>query len=335
MTIKDIARECGCAVGTVSRVLNDHPDVSVKMREKVLSVVEKYGFILNANAKQLKEQTRRTIVILVKGTSSILLNSLLERIQKRIEPLLYNASVVVLDEYDNEARVANRIYYEHKPVGIIFLGGSPDLFPSDFARIPVPCVLISNESRLMEGGNLSSVSTDNFAAAQYSTDYLVSMGHRRIGVIGGDLGGSGISQRRYDGFMSSLSKNGIPFDYERSYVKSKYSFEDGAKAARLLVERYPDLTAIFAMSDVMAIGAMRCLFDMGRKVPDDVSIVGFDGIPLCEYYQPRLTTIRQQTELLSDEGLGILLGCIEKSGPARNKFIPFEFMEGESVKRLC
>ena len=187
----------------------------------------------------------------------------------------------------------------------------------------------------MEGGNLSSVSTDNFAAAQYSTDYLVSMGHRRIGVIGGDLGGSGISQRRYDGFMSSLSKNGIPFDYERSYVKSKYSFEDGAKAARLLVERYPDLTAIFAMSDVMAIGAMRCLFDMGRKVPDDVSIVGFDGIPLCEYYQPRLTTIRQQTELLSDEGLGILLDCIEKSGPARNKFIPFEFMEGESVKRLC
>ena len=304
------------------------------MREKVLAVVQKHGFILNANAKQLKEQTRRTIVILVKGTSSILLNSLLERIQKRIEPLLYNASVVVLDEYDNEARIANRIYYEQKPMGIIFLGGSPDLFTEDFVRLLVPCVVISNEAQLIEGGRLSSVSTDNFAAAQYSTDYLIQMGHRRIGVIGGDLGGSGITQRRYDGFLSSLAKAGIPFDYGRGYVTSKYSFEDGSQAARLLIERYPDLTAIFAMSDVMAIGAMRMLFDLGRRVPDDISIVGFDGIPLSAYYQPRLTTIRQQTDLLADEGLAILLDSIEGGAPAQNKFIPFEFVEGESVRRL-
>ena len=143
MTIKDIARECGCAVGTVSRVLNNHPDVSEKTREKVLAVVKKYNFILNTNAKQLKQQDRKTLVIIVKGTSSILLNSLLERIQKKIEPLPYNASVVVLDEYENEAKAANRIYYQQKPVGVIFLGGSPDLFREDFEKLQVPCVVIS------------------------------------------------------------------------------------------------------------------------------------------------------------------------------------------------
>ena len=100
MTIKDIAKECGCAIGTVSRVLNNHPDVSEKTRQKVMAVVEKHGFVLNTNAKQLKTQDRKNIVIIVKGASSTLLNGLLEKIQKKIENLPYTASVVVLDESD-------------------------------------------------------------------------------------------------------------------------------------------------------------------------------------------------------------------------------------------
>ena len=334
MTIKDIARECGCAVGTVSRVLNNHPDVSDKTREKVLAVVQKHNFILNANARQLKQQDRKMLVILVKGTSSILLNSLLERIQKKIEPLPYNASVVVLDEYDNEAKAANRIYYEQKPVGIIFLGGSPDLFKDDFAKLLVPCVVISNEAHLIEGGNLSSISTDNFKAAQYSANYLIHMGHEKIGVIGGDLGGSGITQRRYDGFLAASKAAGLDFDYEKSYVTSKYSFEGGAYAAKMLLEKNPGITAIFAMSDAMAIGACRQLNDMGYKIPDDISVIGFDGISLGEFYSPRLTTIRQLTASLADEGLGILLDCIENDAKPQNKYIPFEFVQGESVKRI-
>lgn len=334
MTIKDIARECGVAVGTVSRVLNNHPDVSEKTREKVLAVVQKHNFILNTNAKQLKEQNRKTIVVIVKGTSSILLNSLLERIQKRIEPLPYNASVVVLDEYDNEAKAANRIYYELKPVGIIFLGGSPDLFQEDFAKLLVPCVVISNEAQLIEGVLLSSVSTDNFTAAQYSANYLIQNGHEKIGVIGGDLGGSGITQRRYDGFLSAIQRAGLTFDYETAYVTSKYSFEDGAAAAKRLVEKFPDMTAIFAMSDAMAIGASRQLTDMGYKIPDDISIIGFDGISLADFYCPRLTTIRQLSDPLVDEGLRILLDSIENNAPPVNKFIPFEFVQGESVKHI-
>ncbi|MBQ7752118.1 MAG: LacI family DNA-binding transcriptional regulator [Treponema sp.] len=334
MTIKDIARECGVAVGTVSRVLNNHPDVSEKTREKVLAVVQKHNFILNTNAKQLKEQNRKTIVVIVKGTSSILLNSLLERIQKRIEPLPYNASVVVLDEYDNEAKAANRIYYEQKPVGIIFLGGSPDLFQEDFAKLLVPCVVISNEAQLIEGVRLSSVSTDNFTAAQYSANYLIQNGHEKIGVIGGDLGGSGITQRRYDGFLSAIQRAGLTCDYETAYVTSKYSFEDGAAAAKRLVEKFPDMTAIFAMSDAMAIGASRQLTDMGYKIPDDISIIGFDGISLADFYCPRLTTIRQLSDPLVDEGLRILLDSIENNAPPVNKFIPFEFVQGESVKHI-
>ena len=333
MTIKDIAKECGCAVGTVSSVLNNHPDVSDKTREKVLAVLKKHNFILNANAKSLKEQTRRTLVIIVKGTSSILLNSLLERIQKQIEPLPYNASVVVLDEYDNEAKAANRIYYELKPVGIIFLGGNPDLFKEDFARLQIPCVIISNEAEQIDGVKLSSVSTDNYSAAQCSTDYLIKNGHKKIGVIGGDLAGS-IAKRRYDGFVTAVKNAGLSFDYDKAYVTSIYSFEGGAEAVKKLIEKNPDITAIFTMSDAMAIGASRQLIDMGYKVPDDISIIGFDGISLGEFYCPRLTTIRQLTDSLADEGLNILLDCIERQAEPQNKVIPFEFVQGESVRHI-
>ena len=334
MTIKDIARECGCAVVTLSRVLNNHPDVSDKTREKVLAVVKKHDFILNTNAKQLKQQDRKTLVIIVKGTSSILLNSLLERIQKKIEPLPYNASVVVLDEYENEAKAANRIYYEQKPVGVIFLGGSPDLFHEDFEKLQVPCVVISNEADKIEGICLSSVSTDNFTAAQYSANYLIHNGHQKIGVIGGNLGGSDMTQKRFDGFLSAMKMAGLEFDFNESYVASKYSFEGGAYAAKILMEKNRDLTAIFTMSDAMAIGACRQLTDMGYKIQDDISVIGFDGISLGDFYLPRLTTIKQLSNSLADEGLSILLDCIENNAEPVNKYIPFEFVHGESVKRV-
>ena len=100
------------------------------------------------------------------------------------------------------------------------------------------------------------------------------------------------------------------------------------------MKKYPDLTAIFAMSDVMAIGAIRKLDDMGYKVPDNISIIGFDGIPIGEYYRPRLATIKQQVDLLADEGLNILLDNIERNASPHNKFIPFEFIKGESVRQL-
>lgn len=334
MTIKDIAKECGCALGTVSRVLNNHPDVSEKTREKVLAVVKKHNFILNENARQLKQQERKTLVILVKGTSNILLNILLENIQKKIEQLPFNTNVVILDEYDNEAKVANRIYYEQKPVGIIFLGGSPELLKDDFAKLKVPCVLISNEATLHNQVCLSSVSMDNFAAAEFSANYLIKMGHKKIAVIGGDFKGSGITQRRYNGFLKALKKANIDFDFEKSYIISKYSLEGGSNAVDVLLQKNLDVTAIFAMSDVMAIGAIRRFSDLGYKVPNDFSISGFDGIPLSSYYCPRLTTIKQDTNSLASEGLDILLDCIKNNAPAKNKFIPFEFIEGESVKQL-
>ena len=334
MTIKDIAKECGCGVGTVSRVLNNHPDVSGETRAKVMSVVDKYGFVLNKNASLLKSQDSRIIEILVKGTTSPLLNEMLSVVLNRMEGLSYNASVVVLDEYDNEALVANRVYYEHKPQAMIFLGGNPDKYSNDFEKIKIPCVLVSNEASAVSNTILSSVSTDNVAASQYAAEYLIKKGHKKIGVIGGDMESSEITRKRYEGFLNAMKKNGLDFDEKKAYAVSKYSFDGGLAAARQLVKRNPDLTAIFTMADSMAIGACRALMDMGLSVPDDISVIGFDGLPFADFYSPRITTIRQQVERLAADGLQILLNSLERNEPFRHELIPFEFIEGESVKDI-
>jgi len=333
MTIKDIAKECGCAIGTVSRVLNNHPDVSDKTREKVLAVVEKHGFVLNANAKQLKQQERKNLVIIVKGTSSPLLNGLLEKLQKQLEPLPYIASVVVLDENDNEGANATRIYYEQKPLGFVFLGGSPAMLKGEFEKVHLPSVLISNQADELGNEYLSSVSIDNLSAAEFSAQELIKNGHTKIGVIGGAQD-SEVSKIRYDGFKKAVSSAGISMDFDAYFEVSKYSFEDGAEAAKRLIQKHPDITAIYTMSDAMAIGACRQLKDMGKNVPEDISVIGFDGIRMCDYFCPRLTTIRQPEELLVKEGLKVLLASIEDSAEACHKLVPFQFVEGESVKKI-
>ncbi len=333
MTIKDIAKECGCALGTVSRVLNNHPDVSDKTREKVLAVVEKHGFVLNTNARQLKTQKRKNLVIIVKGTSSTLLNGLLERIQKKLELSEYYADVVILDEDDNEGLNATRIYFELKPLGIIFLGGSPDRLTGDFEKVHVPSVLISNQAETLGSKYISSVSVDNLKAAAESARFLIKNGHRKIGVIGGALD-SCLSETRYKGFLKAMKAAKLPFDFDLSYEVSKYSFEGGALAAENLLKRNPDLTAIFTMSDAMAIGAIRKLHDMGKKVPEDISIIGFDGISLADFVCPRLTTIRQMEEEMAEEGLSVLLDCIEKNNSSQHKQVPYKLICGESVRNL-
>lgn len=334
MTIRDIARECGLGLGTVSRVLNNQPGVKESTRGKVQSVVDKYGFVVNQNAKLLKEQGRKSVYLLVKGSSNVLLNLLLEIIQKRFETLPYNASVVVLNEYDNEALQACRICYEQKPLGLIFLGGNPDIYKEDFSKIQIPCVVITNQAIEVKNSNLSSVSTDDTRATEYSVEYLIKKGHKKIGVIGGELNESEVTRRRYASFCDVIKRHGLDFDFDRQYAVSKYSLDGGAEAACELMTKAPELTALYTMSDVMAIGAMRKLADMGYSVPKDISLMGFDGIPVSEYSCPRLTTIKQKRELLAQQGISILLECIESEEKSRHILLPFEFIEGESVRDL-
>ena len=195
--------------------------------------------------------------------------------------------------------------------------------------------MITNQAANISNNHLSSVGTDDVNAAEEITDYLIKNGHTKIGVIGGNIIDSEISERRFKGFLNAVKKNNISFDFDKQYQTAKYSFEGGEEAIEKLIKKSEGITAAFSMSDVQAIGAIRRLNDMGMSVPDDISVTGFDGLPLTQYIYPRLTTIRQSEMQLAKCGLAALLEAITKEDEeAAHLLIPYEFLEGESVSKI-
>lgn len=333
MTIKDLAAQTGYSVGTVSRVLNNQPHVSEAARDAILRAAAESGFQLNTNAKQLKQQHGNTILVICKGTVNELFDNLLVSIQARIAKTEYPLTVDYIDEDENEVRRAVQLCLEKKPKGILFLGGNRKHFLEDFHHIHVPCVLVTNNARDLPFRNLSSVSSDDIAAAEMAIDHLVSLGHRNIGVIGGHWQQSDTTVHRGLGCRQAFDKWKIPFADDQ-YEAVRFSYEDGYRAAQALLQRNPGLTAIFAMSDVMAIGAIRAIWDLGKRIPEDISLVGFDGLALGEYTIPRLTTVAQSTQALVDRSLALLAHYIDEDAEAIHETVPVSLLVKESTKQI-
>lgn len=332
VTIKDIARESGYSVSTVSRVLNNRNDVSPDARKKIEEVVAKFNFVPNNNAKHLKQNNSKAIGVLVKGISNMLFASIVEEIQRMIEKTEYTLVVSYLDEDADEVEQAILLCRERKPLGLLFLGGNPEYFQREFSGVDVPCVLVTNRANEMHFENLSSVATDDIAAARCAVDQLFAAGHRRIGILGGDFDKSYTSHQRFLGCEQSFSEHGAVLDVEHCYEKARFSFGSACRAMKRLIGKFPDVTAVFAMSDVMAIGAIRALRDLGYRVPEDVSVIGFDGTSLAEYYNPKLATIKQQHQTLANRSIEILFGQIELKKEPIHEIVPFEFVNGESIR---
>ena len=172
MTIKDIARESGYAVGTVSRALNNAPGVSAETRQKILEIVNRHNYEPNANAKHLKQQANDGIALIVKGTQNMLFAGILEPLQQIIEESGYVATVYYIDEEANEVAQARRICTERKPHGILFLGSNPEYFTPELEELGIPCLLLTNSAASLRIRNLSSVSVDDMAASDMMIEYL-------------------------------------------------------------------------------------------------------------------------------------------------------------------
>ena len=334
MTIKDIAKLSGYGVATVSRVLNDHPDVSDETRRKVLAVVEEQNFHPNNNAKHLKQQASTSIAVIVKGTQNMLFADLVEKLQALLRDAGQDAAVYYLDEDANEVAYACQLCRERRPMGILFLGGDRELFQAAFQDISVPCVLLTNTAGDLNFHNLSSITTDDREASRQAVRFLADRGHRRIGMLGGNWSCFQIGHSRYLGCQQACRELGLPFDGERQCEPCRYSLEEGYAATKVLLERCPDLTAIFAVSDVTALGAMRALRDLGKRVPEDISVIGYDGIAIGQYSLPRLTTVRQDTQRLAQRGVDALLHGIQRKSPPVHELVPFQLIEGESVAKI-
>lgn len=330
MTIKDLARETGYSMATISRVLNNNPRVSKRAREEITRAVEASGFQLNANAKQLKQHAN-SILVIVKGTSNELFAQMVVTIQNLIAQTAYPLHVDYMDEDHNEVLRAVQLCREKKPLGILFLGGNKKFFEADFGKIDIPCVLVSNDASGLLFTNLSSVATDDRQASFCAMEALIALGHRKFALIGGDRSTSDTSRLRYEGCLQAFKRHDIAFD-EENYCDVRFSYQDGYNAARQLIDKGRAFTALFAQADVLAIGAIRALRDQGLRVPEDVSVMGFDGLPIGAFFAPRLATVVQSAQAMAQRGVEILLERIEASGEACHESAPYELLLGESVQ---
>ncbi len=333
MTIKDLARETGYSVGTVSRVLNNYPNVSRNARQVILDAVERHDFIVNTSAKNLKQQQSETIVAVVKGTSNELFAKMLEHIQLMLAGTRYTLATEFIDEDDDEVAHARQLCKDKKLLGILFLGGNNRNFCAGFDRIHVPCVLVTNDASNLEFENLSSVATNDCMAARCAVNYLMENGHTKIALIGGTPE-SDTSFLRHQGWEEAHRQRGMDPKDGGPYISGRYSFQSGYEAMDQLLSSGAKITAVFAMADVIAIGVISAIYDYGLKVPEDISVVGFDGIPIGEFYCPKITTIEQNIEQLAKKSCEMIVDCIEQGAPARHEYIPFRLKCRQSVKKL-
>ena len=331
MTIKDLAAKTGYAVGTVSRVLNNHPNVSDKARAAILAAVEESGFQLNVNAKQLKQSYATSILVIVKGTSNALFAQMVEDIQHLLSGTKYPLHVEYMHGADDEVHRAHILIQEKKCLGVIFLGGNLEHFRAEFEKLGVPGVLVTNNAASLHLDRLSSVCIDDRKAARQAIRTLISLGHRKIAVIGGHRVFADICRSRWLGVLDALAEAGLTIDSEADYATVYFSAEGGYTGATELLSRKRDFTALFAMSDLMAIGAIRALKDHGLSVPEDISVIGFDGLPLGEYLTPRLTTVDQPGAAMSRRCVELLVEAIENNSGSRHEAVPFTLLYREST----
>lgn len=329
-TIRDIARKAQVGVSTVSRVLNGRPDVSEETRKKVLDVIEACDYVQNGNARLLKQSSAEFAAIIVRGRQNTFLSDIAEQMLSYAQEMDIACLVEYIDEEADEFDAIRRLYTEKRASGFILLGSRIDARSKIIDSLGVPCVFATVDASGCTLKNASSVCIDDKNAACTVMDQLIERGHRRIAVFGGLQDGDDVFARRYRGVLQSLKNHGLSFDPEL-YVITRFSLQGAYESAKRFFRSERDITAVMAMSDTVAFGVIRALQDIGMRVPEDISVTGFDGVEMARYFIPSIATWRQPTSEIARRSVQILNGVMKHGDDHRHELVASDLVEGESI----
>lgn len=329
-TIRDVAEKAGVSVTTVSRVLNHRPDVSKETQDRVRRVMAEYHFIGNPHARGLKQVENDTVAVIIRGRQNPFLNALVEEILLCGHGVKATFMTEYLDETDDEFRHALTLLHRRRITGLIFAGSRIDerCAVLDGVNIPMVFATVTTEGTPM--ARASSVSMDDRKMACAAAEALLARGHRKIAVFGGGRTGKDCPALRLRGVMDAFEKYGVPFDEDR-YIKTRFKLDAAYDAALDFFRRSPNTTAAFCVSDVVALSVIRALADLGRRVPQDVSVIGVDGMKIGQYTLPRLSTIVQPVEEIARQSVSVLRDMMENGAPARYVTVEAKLEIRESV----
>ena len=332
MTIKDIASVCGVSVSTVSRVLNGRPDVSPEVRARVLAAMEDHNYIPNNTARDLVRTQSDTLGLVVRGVSNPFYTNIIKTIQQEVDRAGYTLVMQQIHSNEDEVKYGAVMEREKKLRGLIFLGGRSDYHQREIAILNVPfvCCSYTNSYGDLSRSRYSSVSVEDEKTAAAAVEELYRRGHRRIAALISETDDRSISELRYAGYRRALQERGLPEEDALVACAGSFRMADAYHATEALLRR-AEFTALFCISDSMAVAAIRALRDGGRSVPGDCSVISIDGLEIAEYTTPRLTTLRQPGELMGRKSVENLLGIIEGRREHSQTIVEASLLEGESV----
>jgi LacI family transcriptional regulator len=329
--IVDIAELAKVSVSTVSRVLNQRPDVSPGTRTRVMELIERCGYVPNNSARNLKRQSLRAIGVVVKGFTNPFFTPMLDLIQTELTAEGYSMLLEPVDPAADELAAALALNKEKKPRGLIFLGGVTRRSEESFALLDIPWVMATvTLDKCVPKERYSSVSVDDYREAYKAGVFACRNGHRDFALIGSAPGDKSISFLRIAGFKDAIRKNGGRCPALNTGWAGDFSPEGGYRAARGLLEKGADFSCLLCAADTMALGAIRAVFDLGRGVPGDVSVIGFDGIEAGRFSVPTLATVRQPREKMVRRSVEILLRQLRPGASHEHELFEAVFVEGES-----
>ncbi len=308
VSIKDIAAQTGVSFQTVSKVLKGQGTVAPETRKWILEVAGQMGYVPNALARSLVNQQTATIGIVASDFSDYVLAQFVVGTEREARRQEKSVIIGVIDEEGMDAERVIRILLEQRVTGIVLAAPQLEQNPGvrELLRGQVPVVSMYH----VPGGGIPTVGSDHARTGLLATQHLLDLGHRRIGTIIGPQDRQA-TQTRLRGYQRALAAAGIETNFEL-VEESDWLVEGGYAATRRLLERVPDITAIFAQNDMMAVGVLGALRALGRRVPENFSVVGCDDITLASYTVPALTTVHIPFYETGEMAVQLLLDIITK-----------------------
>lgn len=327
ITILDVARESGVSYATVSRVLSGFTFVKEATRTRVIEAADRLGYVANVQARTLAGGRSQVIGVLVPGLDNSYIGEIMRGIDDELARVNYNLMLYTTHRHHgHEASSVSTIANGLTEGLILVVPLIPTAYLAALRSRGFPHVLIDQAEPT---GASSVVDSTSWQGAYDATRYLIELGHRRIGFIGG-LKELSSAIERLNGYKAALADHQIPYD-AALVTEGDFWQASGHLSAQKLLPAQP--TAIFAANDLMALGAMEALRDAGLRIPEDISLVGFDDIPQVSITHPKLTTVRQPLEHMGRMAVKLLLEQIENpENPARRMTLDTQLVVRDSCQ---
>lgn len=322
-TLKDIAKEAGVSVMTVSNVINgNHSKVASQTIELVQGLIKKYNYVPNLSARSLSKRSSKIIAIIVNTYlpgENIFKNPYVSELFGELESIIRQAGYYAIIRSVENLENVSTLLLNWNVDGAIFLSQQSETAINQILGNS-NCPIVFIDSYTNSNSDALLVKVNDYKGGYVATKYLISNGHRKIAFAGCYSEANPIVSRRYHGYLDALNEAGIT--YEDAYLINTFTgYEDGLNIGRNLANKQIDVTAVFAAADLLALGIIESARLNGCIVPNDLSVIGFDNLDICSFVTPKLTTISQDVKKKAEQSVRLLLDAINNNNNDHHEII--------------